>query len=823
MEIILQPLSHQSIDPIYVDDSILYIGRSEQGFTSLPPDVTAKLSRRHARVFEEDGQAYLTDLDSSNGTSVNGKALAGGRPRLLHDGDVIEFATTLSYSVQIVDAGADTEVDHEAGEQPQLVLKPDPQNSELDTLVINQFPFLVARKDSIFEAYGEKSAAQLGHLSRRHAMVTNKQGNFYVEDLGSKNGTQVNSVLLDEHSKQLSNHDMVAFGGDYFVYRVHLPDAMPIPAPANRSDHTGEIADKTEVPQVEKSDERTMFVDSPTSFLDIFCGEDESQESSGSGSDNSAGDVESDLFAAGKAPGKLRATQHKARNIGNAFWGNTRARPSKMTLSAIMLVVLGILAALLMNQFSDKANIEKLYETKAYRPSAERANVFLAEHPDDHRIQSIGTMSLVHATVPEWLARMNAGDYAQATAYLKQTRGNFPALTTAAEYLDLMLWISALDSFVTNNEGPKGPIDIYEDEKHMQKLLDRWNKDPNRNQQVLTHITTLEPDFAVIEKQALSQVRQLNHSHSLYSNAITRLSQSVRQATASGDISTLIADISQTQKNYPRLRGLDAMSRDAELFAQVKLHIEQRNLGALIAMQRNLNFETDPFQQTARPFISEQLPNNQIADAYERSLVLWRRGDTAGATESLQPLVSDPLWGPQVKQQITRLQSVSDEYSVLHASEEQPGYAEKLLAYRNRLNPDEDTYYLDATQAAYQTYQDVRLPQLETRYLAAKKDWNLYIQANAITSVMRIEETISGGFKRQAGRLHTAYDEIDAVVDEYALLQVALPNDLENLAKKIKKEIRKQRNWINDLGIVLDDKLLKAKLALLPEPNGGMP
>lgn len=50
-----------------------------------------KVSRRHARVVVEAGVAEIEDLDSSNGTLLNGKPVSR---RVLRDGDVIQLGET---------------------------------------------------------------------------------------------------------------------------------------------------------------------------------------------------------------------------------------------------------------------------------------------------------------------------------------------------------------------------------------------------------------------------------------------------------------------------------------------------------------------------------------------------------------------------------------------------------------------------------------------------------------------------------------------------------------------------------------------------------
>lgn len=73
-----------------------------------------QVSRLHARVVWRGDHYELEDLDSKNGTHLNGKDIVGSQP--LRDGDEIQIA--LRYKLAFVDAGAtaplvfETVVDH---------------------------------------------------------------------------------------------------------------------------------------------------------------------------------------------------------------------------------------------------------------------------------------------------------------------------------------------------------------------------------------------------------------------------------------------------------------------------------------------------------------------------------------------------------------------------------------------------------------------------------------------------------------------------------------------------------------------------------------
>ena len=65
------------------------IGRSPRQATFLVDDKT--LSREHARLFGEDGVLYIEDLDTTNGTWINGRRILSRAPTLLAEGDALEL------------------------------------------------------------------------------------------------------------------------------------------------------------------------------------------------------------------------------------------------------------------------------------------------------------------------------------------------------------------------------------------------------------------------------------------------------------------------------------------------------------------------------------------------------------------------------------------------------------------------------------------------------------------------------------------------------------------------------------------------------------
>ncbi len=99
-EIILQPVSHPETGDIGIDESLFAIGRTEPPFDGFPASVVADLSRRHARIFCENGIVHIADMGSKNGTAVNDVDIRQRTARL-QDGDEIRFGRFLTFRVHL--------------------------------------------------------------------------------------------------------------------------------------------------------------------------------------------------------------------------------------------------------------------------------------------------------------------------------------------------------------------------------------------------------------------------------------------------------------------------------------------------------------------------------------------------------------------------------------------------------------------------------------------------------------------------------------------------------------------------------------------------
>ncbi len=205
------------------------LGRDESAGLTIPDE---ELSRQHARLQVDGNAVTIEDLDSLNGTFVNGERLTG--PRRLRSGDRIKVGATV---VEFVSAAAP-----EQGRGPGVPpspLEPDvtrvreiPASPlEPDVTRVREVPAQPAAAGELRVLEGATPATALpvaggrllgrdpecdlalddGEVSWRHARVGPDDGHVTIEDLGSTNGTFVNGERLLER-RQLESGDRIELG-----------------------------------------------------------------------------------------------------------------------------------------------------------------------------------------------------------------------------------------------------------------------------------------------------------------------------------------------------------------------------------------------------------------------------------------------------------------------------------------------------------------------------------------------------------------------------------------------------------------------------------
>ncbi len=814
MQVILKPVTHPELGEIIIKDSLFAIGRNEAPFSDYDPQFIEKLSRRHARIFEQDGVVYIADLGSLNGTTVNGSRVDSLPVRLQRD-DEICFTGYLCYQIEILGAAANRSAGVHGSKQPpvKLILIPQKQQTVLEPIVVTQFPFLVNKASEVFSRYRETLPEEASYLSRRHAHIFLTDGKLYLEDLGSTNGTFLSDVRLEEHARQLIDGDVVAFGGDTFVYRVGLAYTEEEVA-----DRTGEVSKLPDaVAEVVDDVTRTTFVTSANSFLDIFCVEDEGTDDYGDAGGVSAGSPEANKAAdsapAGGRRGLVRRSQSMLREMRTAFSGDSRGSSWKVWLIAmagVAVVALGI-------YFSSASTreIRELLEQNDYASAVVEANRYLEHNSDDREISDLATEAALKDVVPTWLELISAGEFSEAGQEAERGKRLSYSNPAGERLFDAMLWVTQLEQFMAERGGPDAPVVMFKHESRINDLVAWWEQDSKAHRHSLSVISRYVPEFVELRAQVFSHLRAMQNQQSLSVAAIEHLLDEVRETLRSGEAESLHAVLGDFQNKYTRVTGTQKLRSDLERYLLIEADLQAgRWIGASHKASAT-EFQTPVFREQVQRFAASELPPKDVVSRYDEAQVDWKKGNIEQAMNSLEQLAKE-RWGEVAEARLQRNRRLIGDFEMLKMVQNDTDYNTRLLAFYRTLDPVQDSYFVDAVEDEFRIHSGRALEQAQQEFGVSRVAWDKYREGGGIRSLYRLEARVSVAFRRLAGLLTESHESMAKGKAIYSLLKTGLPTEWAELDAQIANEIRLQRQSLDELTMVLEPSLKQAKLELLP-------
>ncbi len=187
--------------------------------TSDAPDRTT-ISRRHARVSVHDGQYFIEDLGSTNGTLVNGRPLQLGEKVGLHPGDRV--------SLGLCELAFDTV-------SPWLLDPSDLPHRYILLVTFTGHRFGLPPVDELILGRLEPNSrhrpdidlgqeGKVGNVvSARHARIFRQGHKHFLEDMGSATGTKLNGVHIEMGNPvPLKVGDHLWLGGCVLGYDVEI-------------------------------------------------------------------------------------------------------------------------------------------------------------------------------------------------------------------------------------------------------------------------------------------------------------------------------------------------------------------------------------------------------------------------------------------------------------------------------------------------------------------------------------------------------------------------------------------------------------------------
>lgn len=86
----LEPIQKGKYDPIHIGKESVILGAMKDSCNYTLGE--RGISRMHAKLYEREGGLYLLDLNSTNGTYLNGEMIESGQDYKLEEGDMVTFA-----------------------------------------------------------------------------------------------------------------------------------------------------------------------------------------------------------------------------------------------------------------------------------------------------------------------------------------------------------------------------------------------------------------------------------------------------------------------------------------------------------------------------------------------------------------------------------------------------------------------------------------------------------------------------------------------------------------------------------------------------------
>jgi pSer/pThr/pTyr-binding forkhead associated (FHA) protein len=802
MQLILRPVSDAQLNEIIVTDSRFAIGRNEELFAAYDRSILAKLSRRHARIFEREGLVYIADLHSSNGTTVNGHPVEG-EPVQLQLSDEVQFGG-LRYQVAHLD-GTDGGADQAAAEiEVKVVLKPNRTDGSLKPIVISKFPFLVSRYSDAFARYQETMPQPLSFISKKHAYFFLQQNAVYIEDLGSTNGTYVSGEQLDEQARKLSDGDTIAFGGDRFVYAVQLFIGREKVVGADAK--IGGLVDGT------------IFVDDSTNFFEIYM-------DAGDEGGKSHNDETDDKDAVEGTMAKFRRSNTR---VGRAlrFFDDLRgslrdAEPIDRRLRWTIIVSLACFAVGVGGYWYLGWPVQKvsdLYNNQEYLEAAVLANDYLNSRPDDERLQELATEATLKALVPEWQQAIGDERYAAARQTLTRARQiglSNPKDDELIAALELATEFSAVEAYDGRDSLS---IEMLADDATISALVNQWDSRQTENARALSRVELQVDGFNVYQAEFFSKLRALR-KRDRDLEPIFNLRSNVVAALADRDAVQLREYIREFAEDYPDTEGLGLLHEDLRRYEAVEKDIgETRWLRAYDQMNQ-IPFNTAPFAQHVAVMNENVLPDARTREGYATAVDAWKNGDTAVAFELLGALAEKP-WGEVADRELARNRDLFNTLAELQTNRDAADFADRMFNLYGKLDPGRDIFLRRALQPDFQRHSQAALDRAADRTRSAEQAWKSYDNAGRLRSVHRLEERVSPQYRNLARLLTLTYQNLRESASIYQQLGADSHDSWALLNREVIQEIKLQTGALEDL-LVIEPEIRKAKLKLLPSLSIG--
>lgn len=802
MRILLHPPADSAFGAIVMSEQLLAIGRRQALFDRYPRSVLAKLSKRHARLFVEDAQLYLVDLGSLNGTLVNGVRL-GAEPQALNSADLLSFGD-LSFRVDIQEPPAERAV------RPlRLVLKPDVPDSALESAVVSEFPFLVSKHSELFQQLVLDDPERLAFLSRKHAQIIRLGEQFYLEDLGSTNGTAINGQGIEEHVTRVNDGDRLSFGDVAISFRAFLVEvagSADIAHPDEATELETVMMDgepvSAEISAVLESG-RTIMVDSATSFIDVYFN---------SASPKAAQDSD-------PPPAVTPPVGTVPRAVLEALVGDGQtARRWVQGGAAVVVLGLGV-AGVSYWLGADARRLATLSEGDDPQATLALATRLLEERPDDEQLQRTARKALQQALLPDWYRGFEARDFEQAGAQLDKAQLAGAANPGDDELLELLSWATDVRAFLAAKDlSETVALDPFEEAQRVEQLLEFWTREPRQRTRVLRDLDDSDRALDGVADAVAADVRRLR-ALELDTEPLRTLAGRLAISLAGGDSRRVEALLEAVLDELRLPLAQRTLRADLESYRELEQTMQAERWLAARELVTGVLFQTRVFQDHAQRLLRDRLPDAAFVDAFAAAADAWQAGDADLSRSRLRRL-QRTSWAAVAERRLAHQEELIAGAEALDRQMGQRGYPRALFDFYARLDAVQDQALVRQLQPAFKRYSTEALGEATASLETAERGWRRYNALGRIQTEHRLAAEVNQDFKVLAGLLKESLTAFERGVSIYRQLSREPSSSWNGLRDSLERELQVQRSALRNLQ-VLAPTVRERKLALLGAVSPG--
>lgn len=183
----------------------------------------SRCSRKHAKVYLEDGKVFVEDLGSTNGTTLNDQSLEPNAKVELKTGDRISFAG-VEMTLQVPGEAGATQLPQ--ANKTAALDAPPAVETPIAHLVSNEERYALRIGENRIGRKAENDVVIPDpYVSGSHGMLEIGNGTAHYTDLGSTNGSFLNSARLEPHQRTtLQPGDVLKIGQTDFTIEWTQPE-----------------------------------------------------------------------------------------------------------------------------------------------------------------------------------------------------------------------------------------------------------------------------------------------------------------------------------------------------------------------------------------------------------------------------------------------------------------------------------------------------------------------------------------------------------------------------------------------------------------------